>query len=690
MVTWGVPDAGTGEGEIPAVEGEHTRWPTKLLEQLDERREAVDRPIPRPTDAAYAGEATRLRLPEADVTVTAMDFEARYHLRSSSELPTGTFLLSGTVERRPDGSRTSPLTTETVEVFVLFDGPASLRPTDDGTVLSLWDSKPVTVGFSEGASDPPRVVVPPTAEGLATGLSCLSAAHHTSAPMRSHPDQRDHPPLLTTGETESVPQSVAADHLETDIHLRLPSSIDALFVAAPLAYYLGADVRVEDRERAVLTAEGTDLHREFDPLPGLQEDVATVLRHVFYFDCLVRRLSPERNPELLDAWSLDPAELRSLSPGVRLARYLSVPSAEIRESVPEWHLATFARPSTDRIRCLPFLLDKLSLVYLPDASELDRSDLLERTLTDAYPTRGASTPSTMLDPGTGRGHINAWLAPGTPIDAFKTTPTAYENRYRYHDTGEDRVQVAVVLNDDSMADEHGAVADIYRDAALPVDVTLSEHLTRRELGAVFEASNDFVHFIGHCEEDGLRCRDGPLSTATLSTVRTRTFFLNACGSFDQGMGLVENGSVAGAVTFTDVLDDHAATVGRTFARLLSNGFSIQRALQLARRRIMMGKDYTVVGDGTDGLLPTPSTPVVVWVSEAADEFHVVCEVVTPRAGESYSLPFGDASALNGRQAEFTMDEAELVRSLAATTVPVVFEGEFHWSSALASRLRGRA
>ncbi|MDS0276370.1 hypothetical protein NDI85_00945 [Halomicroarcula sp. S1AR25-4] len=690
MVTWGVTDASTGGTELASVSDEEPVCSTALLEQLTNRRQKSGEAIPRPTDECYSGEAAQLLVPCDDVTVTALDCNAQYTLATASELPAGSFLLSGTTETTPDAASGDPLASNALRLYVRFDGPASLRPTCDGTVLSLWESKSVTVGSRETTIGLPRVQVPETAAGLATGISYLSAAHHTTSPSRSHPNQRDHPPLLTTGETVSIPDSIAEQRPTTGIELRLPSTVESLFVAAPLAYYLGAEVCVDDRERPILTATGTDVRHEFSPLPTFQKEVASLLQQVFYLDCLVRRMSPESAPELLEACSLDRQSVRTLSPAGRLERYLSTPTETVRAAAPEWHLSTHARPSHDRARCLPFLLDKLSLVYLSEGSELDRNDLLDRTLADAYPTRGSARQSSVLDPRGGNSRVQAWLAPGTPIDAFKTTTTAYENRYRFRDRDNDRMQVSVVLNDTQMSDEQGTVTEIYRAADLPMDVTVSESLTTVELADVFEAENDFVHFIGHCDDDGLRCPDGNLSAAELSHARTPTFFLNACGSYEEGLDLVERGAVAGAVTFNDVLDRHAAMVGTAFARLLSNGFSIQRALQLARRRIMMGHDYAVVGDGTYALLPSPTDPVVVWVQETADGYDLVCEVVTPRAGDGYALPFDGEVALNGRRTEKTVTEETLVDTLESVSVPVIFDGGFHWSRTLATRLRASA
>ncbi|WP_324662345.1 CHAT domain-containing protein [Haloarcula sediminis] len=687
MVSWGVTETATKQETGADITQQTRSGVSTVLAQLDDRREFPADAIPRATADCVYGRATHLRVPGSDPTVTALDCDAQYALTSASELPEGAFLLSVTIRTADGAPGSGSLPTQQGRLHVRFDGGASLRPTGDGTVLSLWDTQRVAVGVGEPSSiGPAHIRIQGTPAGLATGLSHMGTAHHTLSPSRSHPGQRGHPPLLTTGETTSVPTELANTKPETGIELLVPPCVESLFVVAPLAYYLGADVTVDDRTRVALTAENTGVYHEFGPFPDIQDEVAEMVQRLFYLDCLVRRIDPESDPELLDRCSLDPGAVRSLSPAGRLERYLATPDEAVDTATPEWHLSTHTEPSLERARCLPFLLDTLSLIYLSDGAELERCDLLEKTLSDSY-TRGTVEPTAMVEPTGGVGRVHGWLAPGTPIGAFKTTPSAYENRYRYRAKESDKFQLSVVLNDMEMSDERHAVSEIYRAADLPMDVTVRDQLTTDALADVFESENDFVHFIGHCEDDGLCCPDGTLSMASLSESHTRTFFLNACGSYQQGLDLIEQGSVAGAVTFADVLDSHAAMVGTAFARLLSNGFCIQRALQLARRRIMMSKDYAVVGDGTYALLPEPTDPVVVMVSERDGGYSLTCEVMTPQgAGASYDLPIDGKTALNGTATEYTVSAATLVDTLESHSLPVIFEGDFHWSGDLAARL----
>jgi hypothetical protein len=387
---------------------------------------------------------------------------------------------------------------------------------------------------------------------------------------------------------------------------------------------------------------------------------------------------------------LRPELLRTVTPAERLAAYLSVPDGLVWPNMPDWHLSTYAEPDADRVPCLSYLLDSLSLVYRPEATELDETALLDRTLEDTY--RGVDDVRSVevLEPELHAGRAHAWLAPGTPIDTFKTTPSAYENRTAYDTETGESLSVTVVLNDDEMSDERAAAAEIYRERAedLPIDLAVEESLTCGQLRDVFESSNDFVHYIGHCEESGLRCLDGRLAVADIDESRTRTFFLNACGSYHEGLQLIEQGSVAGAVTLRSVLDSQAAKVGTAFAQLLIHGFGIERALTLARRRVLMSKDYAVVGDGTYSLLPV-GEPGVLRLEREGERFAVAYERLAAGSyGENYSPPFDDTTRLHGNVSTGELAESELVALLERTSLPVIYDGEFDWSDRLAARLAG--
>lgn len=656
-------------------------------------RPATDeRALPSRVDAGVVGSATGLYLP-----TTALSLAGR-EIDPPAMLPAGEHLLTFDAEVETlvrlagparivgiggDGAGVTDAvgTGDTVADAVGGDGDTVAHGVGEGAGVAVrfGDRTPITLGFRDGNVCPPTVTVPPTPEGVATALSQLPAAHRTGDPRRSHPAYRDHPPLVAFGD-EDVPRRVREAVPDTGIELLVPGELDYLLVAAPLGYYLGATVRISDGP-PLLQAPGAGFERCFSRLPCFEGEAADLLRRVVFLDSLVRDLNDP--PSAQRAFGLDP-DLTERQPDERLRAYASLPADEVRTRLPDWHLSTYVAPRTENVRALPYLLDRLSLVYLPEASELDCNELLKRTLDGFY--RGDVASVDVLDPELGVGRMHAWLADGTPIDAFKTSKQAHENRLTER-TSPERVHVAVVHNEPEMTCER-AVGDLYREHTGPVvDVSVHEQLRRDELAEVLERPNDFVHYVGHCEVDGLCCADGFLAAGDLDRSRTRAFFLNACGSYHQGWSLVERGSVVGAVTLTRVLDEQAGTVGTAFARLLAGGFDVASAIRLARRRIMMGKDYVVVGDGTYSPVPRYGDTAVVRLERSSGGFDVRYDVVCPRsAGRSYRDPFDGDRRPYGDSTVTHLDREELASFLEGRSLPVLYDGDLRWATDVAASL----
>jgi len=656
-----------------------------------------DAQLPRPVDETLACAAEELRFPVAVVFVSSVTGDRRHELANETgplELPEGEYVVDVDAE---------------IKTYLLFEGPATIRKTEDfeEVVVSFPDRREFVAGFRSRHERPAHTITTPaTPDGLAATLSHLSAAHKTSTPDRTYPSLRGHPPLVETGDELDVPADVAARAPETGIELVAPPSLDHLFVLAPLAYYLQAAVTIEDRMAPLLRAPDAGVERELDPLPQLERSAARLLRKTFFLDSIVRNAGPFgttlAEASILDALGLDDERLYAASPDDRLATYLDVPVSAIEHRLPDWHLTMYVAPEPQHVETLPFLLDRLALIARPKTSELQGGELVERTLDDFYraPSTGPGAVASVdvVKPELRGGRNHGWLADGVPIDVFKSTPAAYHNRLAFLERDRYERGITVVLNDPDMGSEHADVEEIYRRRAreYPIDLSVERCLGVADLASVFESPTDFVHYIGHCEEDGLRCPDGSLSAATLDAVESETFFLNACGSFHEGMELVERGAVAGAVTFSGVLNEHAVRVGSAFARLLMHGFCIERALRLARRRIMMGKDYAVVGDGThtlsqnESLLPTRVTLERVDGPDD-DRFLLTYDQYTTKTTGAHYHPYvegNDYAYLCGNESEFLLDRGEVVDFLRRSEVPVIYDGDFYWSDRLYRELEG--
>lgn len=663
--------------------------------------------IDRPLDETVSGYVSEIRLPAALVKATALTSGEEYKHGGDAEsldLPDDDYLLNISLN---------------IKTYVQFSGPVTIEKTDDYNELHISFPEPtmVTFGFRSHHEVPVNTLtVPPTPEGVATAVTYLSSSHKVTGTDRSYPTLRGHPPKVELGGRTEIPDEVREERFDVGIELAVPDDFEYVFVAAPLAYYLQAEMIVEDRRTPVLRAPESGVEYHFTPFPGFQHEVTNLLRRTFFLDCLVRNEGKYSwdlaEVSLLDEIDVDAAATYDASPAEQLATYLDAPYERVDDELPEWHLAMHVEPVPENVAYLPYFLNTLSLIYLPESSDLEKDALLNKSIDDFYRAGdpemqppaaakgfarkgpGSVRSVDRRDPVLHEGNVNGWLADGVPIDVFKIVPEAYENRFKYLDQSEGDIDVTVILNDEDMKDEHEEVAKIYEERAgdLPIEVTIHEHLSKGELADVLESPHDFVHYIGHCEEDGLRCSNGNLPVSDIEESNVQTFFLNACGSYYEGRELVEKGSVAGAVTFTKVLNKQAAKVGVAFARLLINGFNIDLALRYARRRIMMGKDYAVVGDGMHVLTQADNRyPVLLTVEEEEEEgtFMMTHEHLPGESnGSIYQVYHEDYDEyhLQGKDVQIEFEKEELVSLLERAKAPVIYDGELHWSEELVSLL----
>lgn len=667
--------------------------------------------VDRPLDETLSGYVSELRLPPALVKVIGLDSGEEFTHGGDADpldLSSGEYLLNIGLN---------------IKTYLQFSGAGTISKTDDYNELHVSFPEPtlVTFGFRSHHEEPvDTITVPPTTEGVATAVTYLSSSHKVTGPDRSYPSLRGHPPRIELGSETEIPEQVCDERFDVGIELAIPDDLAYAFVAAPLAYYLQAEMMVEDRRLPVLRAPETGVEHRFTPLPGFQHEVADMLRRVFFLDCLVRNAGEYSwdlaELPLLDEVGIDAEETYDSSPAESLATYLDAPYERIDDDLPEWHLAMHVAPCADHMESLPYFLNNLSLVYLPESTDLEKDELLNKSIDDFYraadpevrpselPAQRSTTARSRKGPGAvksvdrrdpvlHKGTVNGWLADGVPIDVFKGVPGAYKNRFNYLNKGGDDIDVTVILNDDEMADEHETVAKIYEERAkdLPINVTVHERLSKAELADVLESAHDFVHYIGHCEEDGLRCRNGNLSVSGITDSNVQTFFLNACGSYYEGRELVKKGSVAGAVTFTKVLNKQAAKVGVAFSRLLIQGYDIAHAIQLARRRIMMGKDYAVVGDGTHKLTQSDNRfPIIGTLEESNNQYEVEYTTLSmPNIGGVYEvyLDGKEKPRLQGTKSTFTLSDSELLSFLERAKAPFVYDGDLFWSEELSERIR---
>ncbi|MFB6150439.1 MAG: hypothetical protein ABEJ40_01410, partial [Haloarculaceae archaeon] len=526
------------------------------------------------------------------------------------------------------GRHNVELATTHVKVQLVIDGGFAVEADGEHLRFRLAESDRVHLG-ARSVHEAPAATVTTTEDprDVMRALSTLGSALKTTSCERSFPSLRGHPPLVETGASLRIPDWL--DVPDTGVTIEVPPSLDYVYPVSTLAYYLGASIEPGDRPRLVTDGWEYRLDRE----EGFETTVARVLKRVFLLDCVTRtegyyRVDLHERRVLEDAVDLDFERLYERPVGEQVKTYLDVDRGALSAVTPRWKLTADVQPRAEHASALPFLADELALVRCPAsaASEPGTDEVTERVErifrgprrgmvrgASARPVRAtragtsrSSADERVFRPAASESIEQAYIGDGIPVGASKMTVDAYYRRLEYSPSTDPRIRVSVVCNDEEMTDEN-VVSDIYgtRDW-IEFDIGFRDHLTTAEMRDVLRTDTHFLHYIGHVDDEGIRCSDGYLDTRDLDEVNVSAFLLNACDSYDQGRGLVANGAMAGLATVTDVVNKAATSVGRTVAKLLNQGFSLASTLRIVEEYEQIGHHYIVIGDGSTSLVENQS------------------------------------------------------------------------------------
>jgi hypothetical protein len=565
--------------------------------------------------------------------------------------------------------------------------------------IDFGDATDVVVGARSYHDHPAATVTTPAApESMMQAVSTFGSALKMTSPERSYPTLRGHPPTVELGEELDL---AGLDAPETDVTIELPAALDYIYPAAPLAYYLGAEL-VPGEDPLVRTDDGFE--RSLDGPGGFERTVERTLKQVFFLDCLTRTeglypIDLHERRTLESSLGLDFAALYDRSLAEQLEAYLAVPFAVLEDYLPEWKLTTHVEPTPTSIEMLPFVVDDLPVVRCEKpATATDPAETVAFggeaqpaiARNEAF-TRGTSTnapsetDSGFVKPESPESLEQAWVGKGTPLGASKATIEAYENRLDRTPVSGD-IDITVVCNDAAMDEERGLIDEIYGDhEELPFDVTVERDLTTAELADVLSTQTDLLHYVGHVHKDGFECADGKLDTTTLDSVGVDAFLLNACQSYRQGMNLIDSGAIGGIVTLSDVLNSEAVTMGRTLAGLLNCGFPLRAGLEIARDESYIGDDYLVLGDGNLSIVQTQSgTANLLSLERNGDSYDLTCKSYpSANAGMGTVIrPLVDDAEYHvagGEVQERDFSKEELKEFLSLENAPVRVDDELHWS-----------
>jgi hypothetical protein len=682
-----------------------------------------------PVDASAAVETGAIEIPRVAVVETR-DRE-------------GSLLSRGDCYEMPDGTYHVGIDPAPTKLYLAFDSGFSVSTTDRTTRISLDTPGTVGLGFRSLHQTPAGTITTPTdPESLMDAVSLLGSALQTTSPERSFPTLRGHPPLIEPGEEFQVPERV--EPVDSGVRIVVPPEYRYLYPVVSLAYYFAAEVVPGDAPR--IEGDGWTYPLE----PGFEARTAQVLRQSFHMDCLARTEGfypvdlHERETTALD---LDWGRLYDLPLAARLGEYLDVPFEAVEPELPQWTLTTDVRPDPENVEMLPFVAGELSIVRSPETvtpvdddggvgvgffggADRNSSAATRRevpvggvapdggVLDDAEFVRGgasagAASPETETvrgaDASTERGAVpaqtefvrpepvdtveHAWVGDGVPLDANKATLDAYHRRLEAGQVEQSRISVLVVCNDDQMREE-GNVADLYglRDM-VQFDIEVRHDLTREEMRDVLESDVDFLHYIGHVDDRGMQCAEEYLDlTDEDLEIGVSAFLLNACQSYQQGEALVHRGSRGGIVTLSDVANSPATKLGRIIARLMNSGFNLRTALHVAKRELITGHQYIVVGDGGTTICQSRSgVAVVLNMTETDDNMWNITTDIYPNG--TYGV--GSMSSLNLGSVEQNyyvptsigsenLSVDEISHFLQLETVPVFADTSLTWSDELLS------
>ncbi|WP_436929325.1 hypothetical protein [Halosimplex halobium] len=606
----------------------------------------------------------------------------------------------------PPGRYNVELATTQVKLQFAVDAGLEVTSMEDTVRLALSETDRIHVG-ARSVHEQPAATVTTTEDpsDLMTALSTLGSALKTTSCERSFPSLRGHPPLVELGEELDIPSSIEPP--ETNVGIEVPPIEEYIYPVVPLAYYTGARIESGPSPRIA----GEDWSFPLDGDDGFEAEVERVLKHVFLMDCVTRtegyyEVDLHERAEVESRVDLDFVDVYEQPLSEQLRTYLDVPFDAVADVVPKWKLTADVRPDAANVSALPFLANELAVVRCPSTRQ-SRDEALEE-LTDQVEsffrnnpdalrrsarskTRSESSSSTaspeIFRPDPADSIEQAYVGEGLPVGASKMTVDAYYRRLDFEPTTDPQIQVVVVCNDQEMTDEN-VVSEIYgtRDW-IEFDIVFREQLTTMEMRELLRSDVDFLHYIGHVDDEGLRCTDGYLDTRHLSEVNVSAFLLNACDSYEQGRGLVDAGAMAGIATVTDIVNEAATSVGRTAAKLLNQGFSLAATVSIIKEYEQIGHHYLVIGDASSSIVENQSgTPNKAMVEGSGPETYELSLYGYP----TLSTPMGtmfvpqlegiSSFYLNsGLMGSYVLDEATALEFLHKQDVPVEIDGSLRWS-----------
>ncbi|TYL36560.1 hypothetical protein CV102_22260 [Natronococcus pandeyae] len=593
-----------------------------------------------------------------------------------------------------------------IKLYLRVDSPVTVSSNLMQTYIHFSDETEVLIG-ARSLHEEPAATITTTDDprDMIAAVSTFASALKTQSPERSFPSNRGHPPMVERGEKLHIPAGMETP--DASIRLEIPPDYRSIYAAAPLVYYLGADLVPADTPRLVTE---TGFEYALAEERCFEETLERVLKRVFFLDCVVRTegmhpVDLYERQKVEEGIDHDLTSLYSCPPAERIEAYFDVPFSVLEPQMPDWKVTAHIEPNPKNVEMLPFIAHRLAVVRTSRGNEIsppnEQKAIINEYLRNDSTTSNEQTVTTTgsyVQPKRTDSLEEIWIGGGIPLGANKALLEAYQNRIGRQPTESD-IEITIVYNDidlssslvdveTSMNAERDVVDNVYGSRSdLPFDTTIHQDLTVDELRSILRTSTDFLHYIGHIDNEGMRCVDGKLDTATVESVGADAFFLNACQSYRQGYHLIRGGSIGGIATLGDLVNSEAIKMGQTIARLLNRGFPLYAAHEIARDVTLLGGQYVVLGDGGFAITQTESGVANLCEIESIDGEYFGIDIKTyPTARRGMGTIFipyiksnNEYFLSGGSLSSFRLSIDELQRFFELEEIPVRINEELRWS-----------
>jgi|GEM_PF-6098556 hypothetical protein len=582
-----------------------------------------------------------------------------------------------------------------VKVYVFVNSWIKVVATHSRIYLKFEEGTDIIFGLRSFHKSPIGLInISKSIDDAARAIKLLSSSICIDTCERSYPTLREHPPLLKIEDEFSVSGDIREK--KSGVSITIPKKLGYLYVAAPLVYYLLADI--EFGSPSLYCDSGFEYRMPLS-LSRFEDEVSNVLQRVFFMDCLVRCAGGYVNKveelKALDGLGLDIKAIFSKRITEQLPIYFNIPREKIERYMPEWHLSYYVKPELPRVEALPFILNRLGMVRIPRCKRISRRELTKASIKDFFRSKSVFQifdEKNIVKPALKCSQEHIWYAPEIPIGVSKASREAFYNQLKYLDKKEDKIRIALVLNAKKMSKEIEKAANLYSERNdIKMKVKIFNLLSREELASVFEKGFDLVYYVGHCQENGLVCVDGGLKTEELVENNTPLFFLNACNSYNEGVGLLKSGSLGGVVTQWSIMNREAIKMGYCFSRLLENGFPIGKAMELAKKRSLFGKDYLILGLSEYSLVQFRDSfvPIYYTLSKKREKMFLTFHTLYYTIG-GFIHPYIEGCDMN--YLHFNTPTFEISRNTITKLIerepyqPVIYGNRLYWMEELADIL----